>query len=146
MKKLDPISDFLKTWDKDPGDVKKAFSKLQHKLTIMENSRITFISRPGISHSLRASIRTGEHDNNRLFALVDIIDDNPTERWLSVCFYEDSITDEEELGNLIPKGILGEDGHCFDVFEYDETLLLYLEKKIKEAYQNVLKAQETDRL
>ena len=137
MNEYKRISDFLQNWDLDPSDVKKAFLRLQKKFEFMENCQTTFRSRPNISHSLRAKVQVIDKGNNRLFALVDIIDDDPTERWLSVCFYENIITDKEKLGNLIPDGILGEDGYCFDVFEYDETLLVYLEKKIEEAYENI---------
>ena len=132
------LADTLKGWDNDTHGVKAAFLRLLLKLTSMENSHLTFKSRPGISHSLRASIRLTDHKRDRICTLIDIIDDDPLSRWLSVCFYEDAITDDQGSGNLIPKGILGEDGYCFDLFEYDEELLVYLEGKIDEAFRMVL--------
>ncbi len=45
---------------------------------------------------------------------------------------------DEGRGERIPNGILGEDGYCFDLFENDESLLLYLEKKIDEAHLKIM--------
>jgi len=50
-----------------------------------------------------------------------------------VCFYADAVSDPEGLGNLIPGGIMGNDGYCFDVFEQNASLLQYLEERIREA-------------
>jgi hypothetical protein len=131
------MSNIFQNWEHDPRGVKDAFLRLQDKLRTKENGRMTFKSRPGVSHSLRASVRVVGGAGDRLFALIDIIDDDPQNRWLSVCFYENTITDDAALGNRIPKGLLGEDGYCFDVFEYDESLLVYLESKIDEAFENI---------
>ncbi|MFZ5563507.1 MAG: hypothetical protein ACOZBW_05595, partial [Thermodesulfobacteriota bacterium] len=69
-----------------------------------------------------------------LFAVVDVIDDDPGNRWLSVCFYGETITDPDERGGLIPGGLLGEDGYCFDMDEADDALTTYLQKRMDEAY------------
>ncbi len=45
------------------------------------------------------------------------------------------IDDPEELGNLIPQGILGEDGYCFDLEELDDSFVDYLNGRIDEAYR-----------
>ncbi len=63
--------------------------------------------------------------------MVDVIEDDP--RWLSVCFYGDSISDPDEKGDFVPKGLLGEDAVCFDLEAYDEEDLGYLEGRIDEA-------------
>jgi len=47
-----------------------------------------------------------------------------------------------ELGNLIPKGLLDEDGYCFDVDAYDEILLFYIGGRINEAYHAYVIGQE----
>ena len=44
-----------------------------------------------------------------LFAIIDVIDDDPQARWLSVCFYGDMITDPEGRGEVIPGGLAGAD-------------------------------------
>ena len=69
--------------------------------------------------------------------MVDVIDDDPESRWLSVCFYGDDITDPDELGDLVPQGLLGEDGYCFDVTEHDARIIAYLGDRIGEAYARV---------
>lgn len=130
------FSNFLESWTNDPQNNKGVFFKLRDNLMEKENAILTFKSRPGVSYSFRASLdKQGE---NRLFVMVDIIDDDPEDRWLSVCFYGDMITDPDEVGNLIPKGLLGEDGYCFDIYEYDESMVSYVEQRIDEAYVKTL--------
>ena len=116
--------------------MKQAFLIIKTTLLNKEHTVLRFKSRPGVSHSLRAyfSGRGNRQKPPPLFALVDIIDDDPANRWLSICFYTQMITDPEEIGNLVPEGILGEDGYCFDLFEFDETLIAYVKQKLDEAY------------
>jgi hypothetical protein len=51
------------------------------------------------------------------------------------------VTDPAEEGNMVPRGVLGIDGYCFDLFENDERFISYLEQRIDEAYENTLKNQ-----
>ena len=132
------MADFLKRWTDDSGNIKPAFVKLQERLSGKENSTFSFKSRPGISYSLRANIGKSGDMERPLFVMVDIVDDDPENRWLSVCFYGDMITDPNEEGNLLLEGLLGEDGYCFDLYEYDEATISYLEQRIDEAYANSL--------
>jgi ribosomal protein S16 len=74
------------------------------------------------------------HHNPRTQPMVDVIDDAPGERWLSVCFYGETIQDPDELGDLIPDGLLGEDGYCFDISEADDRLVSYVGQRVEEAY------------
>ena len=90
--------------------------------------------RPGVSYSLRATHALQK--KRALFLIMDIINDDPENRWLSVCFYPDMITDPEHKGNLIPLGLLGEDGYCFDLEKWDEAYLNYLEVRQDEAYNS----------
>ena len=132
------MADLFERWIDDPGKIKPVFVKLQEGLSGKENAALSFKSRPGVSYSLRANIgKTGDMEG-RLFVMVDIVDDDPENRWLSVCFYGDMITDPNEEGDLVPEGLLGEDGYCFDLYEYDEAAISYLELRIDEAYANSL--------
>ena len=70
--------------------------------------------------------------------MVDVIDDDPDNRWLSVCFYEEAITDPDERGDMVPGGLFGQDGYCFDIYEYEESDLAYLVQRIDEAYQHTV--------
>ena len=54
-------------------------------------------------------------------------------RFLSVCFYADTITDPEERGDLIPGGLLSQDGYCFDLDDNDDEAVSYVEARILEA-------------
>ncbi|MFC1813588.1 hypothetical protein ACFL03_12960 [Thermodesulfobacteriota bacterium] len=128
------MSGFLEAWENDPRKMKQTFLKVIDKLRTTEGTILNFISRPGVSYSLRASLKNRhEKSQQPLFALVDIIDDDPDNRWLSICFYEEMVTDPDELGNLVPNGILGVDGYCFDLYEDDPSLASYVEDRIEEA-------------
>jgi len=99
---------------------------------------LSVVPRPGISYSLRARAKT-ENEEGTLITMIDIVDDDPDNRWLSVCFYGDCVTDSEEEGDLVPGGLLGEDGYCFDLYENNQNTIAYLEQRIDEAYENTLK-------
>ncbi len=130
---LRELSLLLEGWDNDPGAVKAAFASLRHTLEAMEDVVLRFHPRPGVSYSMRAGFRNTGPEDSMLFALVDIVED-PSERWLSVCFYEQMIADPMEKGEVVPKGLLGEDGYCFHVTEYDHALISYLKERIWDAY------------
>jgi len=128
---------FLESWTDDPQNMKDAFIKLKEKLLSKKNVSLSFYSRPGVSYSMRASAGNSDGTNMSLFALVDVVDDQKESRWLSVCFYSYLVSDPDDEGNLVPKGILGEDGYCFDLFEYDTALISYIEQRVDEAFDNV---------
>ena len=44
--------------------------------------------------------------------------------------------DPDDLGDLIPKGLMGSDGYCFDLTEHDDTLGDYVRRRVHEAYEN----------
>jgi len=123
------ITSFIDEWENDDQLMKKWFRFFFNVVREMENVELQFTSRPGVSYSMRP-----KHKNQKdrdLFAIIDVIDD--TDRWLSVCFYEDMITDPEGRGELIPGGLAGSDGYCFDMFEDDEDLGRYLADRLGEA-------------
>ena len=128
---------FMDAWLDDSLGTKPIFHDLLGNLLEKENVNIEFFGRPGISYSFRG---THEGQNDRpLFVMIDVIDDDPKARWFSVCFYGDAIEDPDERGDLIPEGLLGSDGYCFDIIESDEPLKKYVCERIQEAYENVCK-------
>jgi len=132
------MKEMLEGWTDDPQNMKGAFTKLKDKFQSKKDVTFSFKARPGVSYSLRADVAKGSKKGRDLFALMDVVDDQTESRWLSVCFYSDLVTDPEDEGNLVPQGILGEDGYCFDLFEYDKDLILYIEQRIDEAFQKAL--------
>ncbi len=129
---MENIRAFIDAWSQDGLGMKSAFISLYRILQEKSDATIEFHERPGITYSLRG-LRNDRTDRP-LFVMVDVIDDDPDERWLSVCFYGDTIQDPDELGDLIPEGLLGEDGYCFDISEPDERLVAYVAQRIQEAY------------
>ncbi len=130
---MEEIKQFIEQWKDNESGIKKAFQAISGHILKMDNITIEFNARPGITYSLRP-----KHNNQTkrsLFAMADVIDDDPDARWLSICFYGEMINDPEELGDLIPEGLLGEDGYCFDLDEYDEDKLNYIKQRLDEAYK-----------
>ena len=125
------IDTFLLSWDTDGQPARNWFQLFYEQLEAMEGVTCSFVARPGVSYSLRPK-HVNQTDRD-LFAIVDVIDDDPQDRWLSVCFYGDMVSDPEERGELIPGGLAGSDGYCFDMFENDESLADYLAERLREA-------------
>ena len=129
---MEDITQFLNDWTEDSLGTKSIFVSLVDGVLSKNGVEFEFNARPGISYSLRGIPKIPT--NRPLFVMVDVIDDNPAQRWLSVCFYGDMISDPEDLGDLIPGGLLGSDGYCFDIINADEHLKEYVGKRIQEAY------------
>ncbi|PID72085.1 MAG: hypothetical protein CSB34_04430 [Desulfobulbus propionicus] len=128
------VEAFLTDWQESEEHNKKGFERFLACLKGKEKGSIEFHPRPGVTYSLRG-LYPGNKDKP-LFVMVDVIEDEP--RWLSVCFYGAMITDPEEKGAFVPGGLLGEDAVCFDVEQYDDGEISYVEARIEEAYQAAL--------
>ncbi|MBA3011573.1 MAG: hypothetical protein KKF12_16295 [Proteobacteria bacterium] len=128
------MQEFIAAWKETDTRTKQAFTELLEHLNSLEHTTLEFIARPGVSYSLRP--RHASQKKRSLFAMVDVIDDDPNERWLSVCFYGEMVTDPEEVGDLVPQGLLGEDGYCFDLYAYDADEIAYLKQRLTQAHKN----------
>ena len=126
----------LDDWPQEQAALKAAFERLKEYAGSREGAHWSFVSRPGVSYSLRFDFNPRPDGRERpLFFLTDVV--VAVELFLSVCFYEDEISDPHELGNAIPQGLFQETGYCFDVDDFncgDEGLLAYLEERIDEAH------------
>lgn len=134
---LAEVNRLIDGWNDNPQQTKKAFIRLKDHLEAMDGVTFSFKGRAGVSYSLRA-----KHNNQKdrdLFVMLDVIDDDPDERWLSICFYGDLLTDPEEKGDLVPGGLAGDDGYCFDLDEWDDDDLAYIEERLTEACRNASK-------
>ena len=125
------IESFLESWKGEMQPMRDWFKRFYQELSAMEGVTLTFVARPGVSYSIRPMHKNQTKRDK--FAIVDVIDDDPNERWLSVCFYEDMITDPNGHGELIPGGLSGSDGYCFDMYENNEELGRDLLDRLKEA-------------
>ncbi|MBI9082940.1 MAG: hypothetical protein JEZ11_05035 [Desulfobacterales bacterium] len=128
------LENLLANWTDSPQKIKKAFIRLLEHLQQKEGIALSFVARPGVTYSLRA--RHADQRKRELYAMVDVIDDDPADRWLSVCFYGDTITDPAENGDFVPEGLLGEDACCFDIEELNEPVMGYVEERLDEAHEN----------
>lgn len=138
---LENIQAYLTRWQADPKQIRPFFERLLEALRGPE-TKMEFVERDGVSASLRAKVAGPAKGaasaivSGELFCLVDVVEDADG-RWLSVCFYADTVSDPEERGNLVPLGLLGEDGYCFDVEEPDPVFEGYVLERIDEARERV---------
>ncbi len=123
------IDTWLENWIVDPLNAKFAFMTYYNFLQ-GQNTVLEFIERPGISYSLRAKY---EEQERPLVVLLDVVDDDADERWLSVCFYADTVQDPKELGDFVPKGLMGQDALCLNLDEDDDGMRTYILERIREA-------------
>lgn len=128
------LTAFLDSWRVDPLGVKPAVEKYIGDLLAVPDVRLDFKSRPGISYSVRAV--NPRQQEREFFVLIDIVDDEPDERWLSVCFYADTVSDPRELGDIVPDGLDGNDACCFNLDEDDAKMRGYIGERILEAARN----------
>ena len=126
------LDTFITDWTETPEQNKKAFIELKEHLAAKDGVNFEFIPREGITYSLRAMHK--DQKKKPLFVMVDVIEDTP--RWLSVCFYNEMITDPDENGDFVPEGLLGNDAVCFDVEIYDDVLMQYIKIRLDEAWQS----------
>ena len=131
------IESFLAAWELDALAMRPWFSRYFEALSALEMIELSFVARPGVSYSLRP--RSTKEGARPLFAMVDVIDDEPAARWLSVCFYGEMITDPDEMGDFVPEGLLGEDAVCFDIEEKDDKFVQYVRARLDEACNNAAK-------
>lgn len=127
------MKEFLDQWSNE--DIKSAFVSLAEHLTAYADLELDFKARPGVSYSLRGK-RQGQ--DRELMVMADVIDDDPEARWLSVCFFADMISDPAEAGDIVPGGLLGHDGYCFDILSADASELDYVLQRVQEAYEQAI--------
>lgn len=127
----DELKKFLDEWVVDPLPAKPMFMEFYDYLSGLPGVTLDFNSRPGVSRSLRA--KHSSQKNREVFILVDVVDDDPENRWLSVCFYADMISDPEDRGDFVPAGLSGEDAACFNLDESDPELKEYVLARAREA-------------
>ena len=130
---LSELDTFLTEWSDTPQKNRQAFIELKHHLDAKPEVMLSFVARPGVTYSLRAAAPA--RTDRPLFAMVDVIEDDP--RWLSVCFYDDTVQDPDDIGDHVPEGLLGEDAVCFDLESYDTRMLAYVMARIDEAFASM---------
>lgn len=131
---MQEVEQFTADWKQDPLNVKPAFEAWERFLAGLDDVSLDFKARPGISYSLRA--RHAAQKARELFVLVDVVDDEPESRWLSVCFYADMVNDPDEKGDFVPQGLMGEDAMCFNLDEDSPEMRDYIAARLTEAARN----------
>lgn len=129
------LEEMLGSWPLEQTDLKQALLQLKDHAASRPGAALSFVSRPGVSHSLRFDLDPRPASRQRpVFFLVDVAPIGD-ELFLSVCFYEDEISDPRELGNAIPQGLFQETGYCFDLDRPEPEFMAYLLERIDQAHQ-----------
>lgn len=128
---------YLAQWSPQEEALRRALETLVERARSLADVSMTLVPRPGVSHSLRFGLEPPPPGRGRpVFLLVDVVE-AAEERFLSVCFYAEEVDDPRELGEVIPQGLLGEDGYCFDLDRdgaQDPELVDYLCQRITLAH------------
>lgn len=125
------LQEMLAGWTVDAIGARPAFEGFAEGLAATPGVSLSFKARPGVSYSLRA--RHTAQKSRELFVLLDVVDDDPENRWLSVCFYADMVSDPEERGDFVPKGLMGADACCLTLDEDDADMRDYIAARLAEA-------------
>ena len=129
------LDTFLSGWPKDQSALKQAYLDLIESVKSKPLATWSFVSRAGISYSFRGQTSEAKADRERpVFLVMDVIPEQEGPFWLSVCFYEDEITDPDGEGNAIPQGLFQETGYCFDIDDVEAGMVDYLKQRVNEAY------------
>lgn len=128
---IQELDNFLQAWQVDNLHLKPAFEEFRDFLASQPKVAMDFKARPGVSYSLRG--KGASQSGRELFTLIDVVDDEPNARWLSVCFYADMVQDPDELGDFVPNGLLGEDAVCFNLDEDNDAMRGYILDRLGEA-------------
>jgi hypothetical protein len=133
------FGEFLALWPPAQEGLRRAYLWLKERAESLPGAVWSFIPRPGVSYSLRFDLVPRPSGRQRqVYFLVDVVG-AAGEFFLSVCYYEDEVSDPDELGNAIPQGLFMETGYCFDVDGFDEKQLAYLDARLNEAHAAALK-------
>lgn len=135
------LDQFLEQWPSAEAGLKKSLLAYRRGVLALPGVGEGFLPRPGVSYSLRWDLDPRPEGRVKpLFAMADVVPLGEEELMLSLCFYGDDISDPDELGNLIPGGLFGQDGYCFDLEGDDPELVAYCLKRAAEALDVARKA------
>lgn len=139
MEKSDETKEVLNrlvaAWPPMQRPLRQMFVELSDHVRRFPGVEWSLIERRGVSFSFRATLAEPPPGRERpVFFLVDVIVSEADPWWLSVCYYEDEISDPSGEGNAIPRGLFDETGYCFDALDLDDAQLGYLKERIFEAY------------
>lgn len=137
MNEIEEFDKFLQSWTEDPVGAKPVLEGYRELLAGLPGITLSYKCRPGVSYSIRA---TGKAQTTReFFVMVDVVDDDPAARWLSICFYADVVSDPDELGDWVPQGLGGDDADCFNYDEESDAVQAYIAERLKEGAANACK-------
>ncbi len=129
------LEQFLDQWPADQAELKSMLIAFCDGVRGLAGVSESFLPRPGVSYSLRWDLEERPAGRERpLFVMADVVPLGEDEMMLSICFFGDEINDPGELGNLIPGGMYGGDGYCFDLESDDPGMVGYCSQRAAEAH------------
>jgi len=130
------LNGIIESWPEDQKSLRDIFLSLARSITEPAGVRWEIVSRSGISHSLRANVLDPDQIRKRsVYTVLDVVCPVEGDWFLSLCFYNDEVSDPEELGNPVPRGLYDEDARCFDLGTDDLWMADYLRDRVAEALE-----------
>jgi len=124
----------ISSWPEDQDGLRHAFQALVEFIQAQPDTGLSLVSREDVSHSVRAeALKPAPGRNRPLYSMLDVVTPRQGPWFLSICFFEDEISDPEELGDAIPGGLYNETGYCFDLDDHDPAQVAYLKERLAEA-------------
>lgn len=124
----------IPVWRGGRESLEQTFKALKARAEELCGVGLSVQPRSGIGHSFRGI--TEDRADRPVWVLLDVLEPDNEPWWLSICFFADSITDPDDLGEVIPGGLFGADGYCFDIEKNDEQIINYLSQRLTEAWQS----------
>lgn len=117
------IDNFLLNWGEDSLEVKELFTRLYGLLRQCPALTLSWNARPEVVYALRATLKEAKSaDISGDIARMDIIDDDPEERWLSIRLNAALAGRCRKDWEVLPGGLSGHDALCIDVDEQEEGI------------------------
>ena len=114
---------FLTAWKEHAPDLRALFVEIVRRLETVSGMMLDFHAHDHAGNSLRALL-PGLH--RPLVALLEISDETDSPDSFAIRFYEDTLDDPRELGDWIPRGLLGEDARSFSIGRNQPALADYV--------------------
>jgi len=136
------LQQLLEQWPAGQAGLRRSLLAYREGVLALPGVKEGLLARPGVSYSLRWDLDPRPAGRQRpLFALADVVSLGQEELMLSVCFYEDEVSDPQELGNAIPQGLFQETGYCFDLDGEDPALVAYCLERAAQAHAAAIGAR-----
>lgn len=118
---MSEIDAFLQNWGEDSQEVRELFHRLYSLLRDCPLLTLRWKAEPGVVYSLRGALKEARTDDlSGDIVRIDVVDDDPEERWLSIRLTAALGDAPGETWETLPGALSGRAAFCLDVDECDD--------------------------